>query len=143
MCSGRRGGGEGTVPAGGRCCRDRTAGASASTGSAPGPAPVEVLEVGLCRDRQDLATGIGARRRVAGPTRDWPPACLLAARPPGVSRRLCAWAACRPCPHASVFQLWIFSVAEGHHYRCVTHVDLRKKGERFFTRRAGSRRAAG
>ncbi|XP_015980546.2 WD repeat-containing protein 27 isoform X4 [Rousettus aegyptiacus] len=37
-------------------------------------------------------------------------------------------------------QLWIFSVVEGHHYRCVTHVDLRKQGESFFTRRAGSHR---
>ncbi|XP_039737770.1 WD repeat-containing protein 27 isoform X2 [Pteropus medius] len=35
-------------------------------------------------------------------------------------------------------QLWIFSMVEGHHYRRVTHVDLRKTGESFFTRRVGS-----
>ncbi|GAB1300539.1 WD repeat-containing protein 27 [Apodemus speciosus] len=32
-------------------------------------------------------------------------------------------------------QLWIFSLMEGHHYRCVARVDLRKKGETFTTRR--------
>ncbi|KAB0359374.1 hypothetical protein FD754_003530 [Muntiacus muntjak] len=36
-------------------------------------------------------------------------------------------------------QLWIFSLVEGHHYRCVTHVDLRKKRESFSTRRAESK----
>ncbi|ELK09993.1 WD repeat-containing protein 27 [Pteropus alecto] len=35
-------------------------------------------------------------------------------------------------------QLWIFSMVERHHYRRVTHVDLRKTGESFFTRRVGS-----
>ena len=38
-----------------------------------------------------------------------------------------------------LFQLWIFSLVEGHHYRCVTHVDLRKKRESFSTRRAESK----
>ncbi|KAI4567663.1 hypothetical protein MJT46_019710, partial [Ovis ammon polii x Ovis aries] len=37
-----------------------------------------------------------------------------------------------------VFQLWIFSLVEGHHYRCVTHVDLRRKRESFSARRAES-----
>ncbi|XP_027458776.2 WD repeat-containing protein 27 isoform X5 [Zalophus californianus] len=31
-------------------------------------------------------------------------------------------------------QLWIFSLVEGHHYRCVTRVDLKKKSESFFRR---------
>nr|XP_042109684.1 WD repeat-containing protein 27 isoform X6 [Ovis aries] len=35
-------------------------------------------------------------------------------------------------------QLWIFSLVEGHHYRCVTHVDLRRKRESFSARRAES-----
>ncbi|XP_032693140.1 WD repeat-containing protein 27 [Lontra canadensis] len=35
-------------------------------------------------------------------------------------------------------QLWIFSLAEGHHYRCVTRVDLKKKRESF-SRRIESR----
>ncbi|CAN0501842.1 unnamed protein product [Rangifer tarandus platyrhynchus] len=38
-------------------------------------------------------------------------------------------------------QLWIFSLVEGHHYRCVTHVDLRKKRESFSTRRPPSTKA--
>ncbi|XP_070317631.1 WD repeat-containing protein 27 isoform X7 [Odocoileus virginianus] len=40
-------------------------------------------------------------------------------------------------------QLWIFSLVEGHHYRCVTHVDLRKKRESFSTRRAESKPEGG
>lgn len=32
------------------------------------------------------------------------------------------------------FQLWVFSLVEGHHYRCVTRVDLKKKRESFFRR---------
>uniref|UniRef100_A0A452TTA6 WD repeat domain 27 n=1 Tax=Ursus maritimus TaxID=29073 RepID=A0A452TTA6_URSMA len=36
------------------------------------------------------------------------------------------------------FQLWIFSLVEGHHYRCVTRVDLKKKRESF-SRRIESR----
>uniref|UniRef100_A0A8C6CYQ6 WD repeat domain 27 n=1 Tax=Moschus moschiferus TaxID=68415 RepID=A0A8C6CYQ6_MOSMO len=39
-------------------------------------------------------------------------------------------------------QLWIFSLVEAHHYRCVTHVDLRKKRESFSTRRAESKPGA-
>ncbi|XP_070459149.1 WD repeat-containing protein 27 isoform X2 [Equus przewalskii] len=35
-------------------------------------------------------------------------------------------------------QLWIFSLGESHHYRCVTHVDLKKKTESFSTRRVES-----
>ncbi|KAJ1058448.1 hypothetical protein K5549_008365 [Capra hircus] len=35
-------------------------------------------------------------------------------------------------------QLWIFSLVEGHHYRCVTHVDLKRKRESFCARRAES-----
>ncbi|XP_063109927.1 WD repeat-containing protein 27 [Cavia porcellus] len=35
-------------------------------------------------------------------------------------------------------QLWVFSLIEGHHYRCVAHVDLSKKSETFVTRRAKS-----
>ncbi|KAM6181746.1 LOW QUALITY PROTEIN: WD repeat-containing protein 27 [Erethizon dorsatum] len=35
-------------------------------------------------------------------------------------------------------QLWVFSLIEGHHYRCVAHVDLRKKSETFVTRRVKS-----
>ncbi|XP_045626528.1 WD repeat-containing protein 27 isoform X2 [Ursus americanus] len=35
-------------------------------------------------------------------------------------------------------QLWIFSLVEGHHYRCVTRVDLKKKRESF-SRRIESR----
>ncbi|XP_069455498.1 WD repeat-containing protein 27 isoform X5 [Ovis canadensis] len=35
-------------------------------------------------------------------------------------------------------ELWIFSLVEGHHYRCVTHVDLRRKRESFSARRAES-----
>ncbi|XP_077910579.1 WD repeat-containing protein 27 isoform X1 [Halichoerus grypus] len=31
-------------------------------------------------------------------------------------------------------QLWVFSLVEGHHYRCVTRVDLKKKRESFFRR---------
>ncbi|XP_070233171.1 WD repeat-containing protein 27 isoform X4 [Bos mutus] len=41
------------------------------------------------------------------------------------------------------FKLWIFSLVEGHHYRCVTHVDLRKKRESFSTRRAESKPEGG
>lgn len=37
-----------------------------------------------------------------------------------------------------LFQLWIFSLVEGHHYRCVTRVDLKKKRESF-SRRIESR----
>ncbi|ELW69074.1 Thrombospondin-2 [Tupaia chinensis] len=33
-------------------------------------------------------------------------------------------------------QLWVFSLADGHHGRCVARVDLRKKGESFSARRA-------
>ncbi|OWK01849.1 hypothetical protein Celaphus_00019188 [Cervus elaphus hippelaphus] len=40
-------------------------------------------------------------------------------------------------------QLWIFSLVEGHHYRCVMHVDLRKKRESFSTRRAESKPEGG
>uniref|UniRef100_A0A5F9DL97 WD repeat domain 27 n=1 Tax=Oryctolagus cuniculus TaxID=9986 RepID=A0A5F9DL97_RABIT len=36
-------------------------------------------------------------------------------------------------------QLWIFSLAERHRYRCVARVDLRKRREAFFTRRLKSR----
>ncbi|KAM8788016.1 WD repeat-containing protein 27 [Rhynchonycteris naso] len=36
-------------------------------------------------------------------------------------------------------QLWVFSLVESHHYRCVTRADLRKKLETFSTRRAESR----
>ncbi|XP_066104266.1 WD repeat-containing protein 27 [Saccopteryx bilineata] len=36
-------------------------------------------------------------------------------------------------------QLWVFSLVESHHYRCVTCADLRKKVETFSTRRAESR----
>ncbi|KAM5228748.1 WD repeat-containing protein 27 [Ctenodactylus gundi] len=32
-------------------------------------------------------------------------------------------------------QLWVFSLAEGHHYRCVARVDLGKKNEAFSARR--------
>ncbi|XP_006876245.1 PREDICTED: WD repeat-containing protein 27 [Chrysochloris asiatica] len=32
-------------------------------------------------------------------------------------------------------QLWVFSLVENHHYRCVTRVDLRRKSERFFIQR--------
>ncbi|XP_059032464.1 WD repeat-containing protein 27 isoform X20 [Mustela lutreola] len=39
------------------------------------------------------------------------------------------------CAHG---QLWIFSLVEGHHYRCVTRVDLKKKRESF-SRRTESR----
>uniref|UniRef100_A0A8I3ZZY1 WD repeat domain 27 n=1 Tax=Callithrix jacchus TaxID=9483 RepID=A0A8I3ZZY1_CALJA len=35
-------------------------------------------------------------------------------------------------------QLWIFSLMDGHHYRRVARVDLRKKTETFFTRRVKS-----
>uniref|UniRef100_A0A452EJW8 WD repeat domain 27 n=1 Tax=Capra hircus TaxID=9925 RepID=A0A452EJW8_CAPHI len=35
-------------------------------------------------------------------------------------------------------QLWIFSLVEGHHYRCVTHVDLKRKRESFCARRTVS-----
>ncbi|KAF6270245.1 WD repeat domain 27 [Rhinolophus ferrumequinum] len=35
-------------------------------------------------------------------------------------------------------QLWIFSLVDRHHYRCVTRVDLRKKRESFSTRRLDS-----
>ncbi|KAL0622165.1 WD repeat-containing protein 27 [Plecturocebus cupreus] len=35
-------------------------------------------------------------------------------------------------------QLWIFSLMDGHHYRRVARVDLRKKIETFFTRRVKS-----
>ncbi|XP_074189966.1 WD repeat-containing protein 27 isoform X6 [Rhinolophus sinicus] len=35
-------------------------------------------------------------------------------------------------------QLWIFSLVDRHHYRCVTRVDLRKKRESFSTRRLES-----
>lgn len=31
------------------------------------------------------------------------------------------------CPWVSLLQLWIFNLVEGHHYRCVTHVDLRRE----------------
>ncbi|XP_027407894.1 WD repeat-containing protein 27 isoform X15 [Bos indicus x Bos taurus] len=41
------------------------------------------------------------------------------------------------------YLLWIFSLVEGHHYRCVTHVDLRKKRESFSTRRAESKPEGG
>lgn len=134
------GGGEGTVPAGGLCRGDWATGVSPPTGSALGPRAVEALEGGVRRDGTDLTTGVGARRRVAGPARAWPPARLLAARSLGWLLPPLRLGRRRPSPHASAFQLWIFSVVEGHHYRCVTHVDLRKQGESFFTRRAGSHR---
>ncbi|XP_046305343.1 WD repeat-containing protein 27 isoform X5 [Marmota monax] len=35
-------------------------------------------------------------------------------------------------------QLWVFSLIERHHYRCVARVDLRKKNKAFFTRRMES-----
>uniref|UniRef100_A0A8D2BE83 WD repeat domain 27 n=1 Tax=Sciurus vulgaris TaxID=55149 RepID=A0A8D2BE83_SCIVU len=35
-------------------------------------------------------------------------------------------------------QLWVFSLIERHHYRCVAHVDLRKKNKAFSTRRMAS-----
>ncbi|XP_047625664.1 WD repeat-containing protein 27 isoform X10 [Phacochoerus africanus] len=35
-------------------------------------------------------------------------------------------------------QLWVFSLAEGHHYRCVTRVDLRKQRDTFSTRKLSS-----
>ncbi|XP_013366201.1 PREDICTED: WD repeat-containing protein 27 isoform X3 [Chinchilla lanigera] len=35
-------------------------------------------------------------------------------------------------------QLWVFSLIEGHHYRRVARVDLRKKSETFITRRVKS-----
>ncbi|KFO31263.1 WD repeat-containing protein 27 [Fukomys damarensis] len=35
-------------------------------------------------------------------------------------------------------QLWVFSLIEGHHYRCMARMDLRKKSETFFTRREKS-----
>nr|XP_027795197.1 WD repeat-containing protein 27 [Marmota flaviventris] len=35
-------------------------------------------------------------------------------------------------------QLWVFSLIERHHYRCVARVDLRKKNKAFFARRMES-----
>ena len=35
-------------------------------------------------------------------------------------------------------QLWVFSLAEGHHYRLVTRVDLRKQRDTFSTRKLSS-----
>ncbi|XP_037673686.1 WD repeat-containing protein 27 isoform X2 [Choloepus didactylus] len=35
-------------------------------------------------------------------------------------------------------QLWIFSLIEGHHYRCVTRIDLRKKRDSFCTKKVKS-----
>lgn len=37
-----------------------------------------------------------------------------------------------------LLQLWIFSLVEGHHFRCVTRVSLKKKSESF-SRRVESR----